>query len=87
VNILLEIACKSSFSSYISFELGLLACSNTELTSEMMNILKIWQEFLDGLSARHKRAQHRKMRTHIHALSGIRTHNPSVQAVEDCARD
>jgi hypothetical protein len=28
-------------------------------------------------------AQHRKTRTHIHVSSRIRTHNPSVRAVED----
>jgi hypothetical protein len=28
--------------------------------------------------------QHRKTRTHIHASSGIRTHDPSVRAVENC---
>jgi hypothetical protein len=31
----------------------------------------------------HRRAQHRKTRTHIHALSRIRNHDPSVRAVED----
>jgi len=31
----------------------------------------------------HRTTQHRKMRMHIHALSGIRIHNPSVQTVED----
>jgi hypothetical protein len=31
----------------------------------------------------HRTAQHRKMRTHIHASSGIRTRYPSVRAVED----
>jgi len=28
-------------------------------------------------------AQHRKTRTHIHASSGIRIHDPSVRAVKD----
>jgi hypothetical protein len=28
--------------------------------------------------------QHRKTQTHIHASSGIRTHDPSVRAVEVC---
>jgi hypothetical protein len=31
----------------------------------------------------HRTTQHRKTRTHIHASSGIRTHNPSFRAVED----
>jgi len=31
----------------------------------------------------HRTAQQRKTRTHIHASSGIRTHDPSVRAVED----
>jgi len=31
----------------------------------------------------HKTTQHRKMQIHIHALSGIQTHNPSVWAAED----
>jgi hypothetical protein len=31
----------------------------------------------------HGTTQHRKTRTHVHASSGIRTHDPSVRAVED----
>jgi hypothetical protein len=31
----------------------------------------------------HRRAQYRKTWTHIHASSGIRTHDPSVRAVAD----
>jgi hypothetical protein len=31
----------------------------------------------------HRTAQHRKMQTHIHALSGIQTHDPSVWEVND----
>jgi hypothetical protein len=31
----------------------------------------------------HRAAQHRKTRTHIHASSGVRTHDPSVRAAED----
>jgi hypothetical protein len=31
----------------------------------------------------HRTTQHTKTRTHIHASSGIRTHNPSARAVED----
>jgi len=31
----------------------------------------------------HRTAQHRKLLTNIHVLSGIQTHDPSVQAVED----
>jgi len=30
----------------------------------------------------YRTTQHRKKRTHIHASSGIRTHDPSVGAVE-----
>jgi hypothetical protein len=32
----------------------------------------------------HTTEQHRKTRTHIHTSSEIRTHDPSVRAVEDC---
>jgi hypothetical protein len=35
----------------------------------------------------HTTDQHRKKRTNIHALNGIRTHNISVQAVEAYAWD
>jgi hypothetical protein len=31
----------------------------------------------------HRRTQTQNKRKHIHALSGIRTHNPSVRASED----
>jgi hypothetical protein len=31
----------------------------------------------------HRKTQHRKTRTHIHASSGIRTHDPNFRAVED----
>jgi hypothetical protein len=31
----------------------------------------------------HRITQHRKTRTHMHASSGIRTHDPSVRAAED----
>jgi hypothetical protein len=31
----------------------------------------------------HKTTQYRKTQTHIHALSKIQTHNPSIQAVKD----
>jgi hypothetical protein len=30
----------------------------------------------------HRTTQHRKTTTHIHALSGIRTHDPSVRGVK-----
>jgi hypothetical protein len=30
----------------------------------------------------HRKAQHRKTRTHIHASSGIRTHDPNMPAVK-----
>jgi hypothetical protein len=35
----------------------------------------------------HRTTQHRKTRTNIHALSGIRTHNPSNQPVKTHASD
>jgi len=35
-----------------------------------------------GLYLLHKRAQHRKTSTYIHALSGIRTHGPSFRTVQ-----
>jgi len=34
----------------------------------------------------HRTAKHRKTRTQIHASCGIRTHDPTVRAVEDCTR-
>jgi len=44
---------------------------------------------LDGVSARHKvitftEQQNTEESGHIHASSGIPTHDPSVRAVEDC---
>jgi hypothetical protein len=33
----------------------------------------------------HRTAQHRKTWTHIHASSGIRTHDPTVRMFEDLA--
>jgi hypothetical protein len=43
----------------------------------------------DRLDARplptHRTIEHRKTRTHIHASSGIRIHDPSVRAVEGSA--
>jgi hypothetical protein len=35
----------------------------------------------------HRTTQHRKTRTNIHALSGIRTHDPSVRAINAHAPD
>jgi hypothetical protein len=35
----------------------------------------------------HRTTQHRTMRTNIHALSGIRTHNPSNQPAKTHASD
>jgi hypothetical protein len=35
----------------------------------------------------HRTTQHRKMRTNIHALSGIRTHDPSNQPANTHASD
>jgi hypothetical protein len=58
------------------------------------NIIKILGRTpLDERSARHKglylntKTQHRKTRTSIHALSGIRTHDLIVQAIETYASD
>jgi hypothetical protein len=46
--------------------------------------LDIWQDSLNKWSARckvylYRTAQHRKTRTNIHALSGIRTHESTIQ--------
>jgi hypothetical protein len=35
----------------------------------------------------HRTTQHRNTRTHIHALSGIQTHDPSVRAIKTHAPD
>jgi hypothetical protein len=35
----------------------------------------------------HRTAQHRKTRTNIHVLSGIRTHDPSIQPAKTQASD
>jgi hypothetical protein len=47
--------------------------------------MDIWQDSLDGGSARCKASTNTRQhtRTHIRASSGIRTHDPSVRAVED----
>jgi hypothetical protein len=56
------------------------------ITSENINQFNVLYDSLDGGSARHKvstsTAQHRKTRTNTHALSRIRTHNPSTKAVK-----
>lgn len=36
------------------YELGPLACPSLEFTSEAMNPLSIWQDFLNGLLGNHK---------------------------------
>jgi hypothetical protein len=69
------------------FGLGPLACSDTSENYESIF------RHLTGLLGRgigpsqghypHRTAQHRKMRTHIHTSSGIRTHHPSVRGVGD----
>jgi hypothetical protein len=35
----------------------------------------------------HRTAQHRKTRKNIHALNGIRTHDPSIQAAKTHSLD
>jgi hypothetical protein len=66
-----------------------MACSNSEF-----NFWNLWIYFghLVGLLGRgisptqglylHRTAQHRKTQTHIHASSGIRTHDPNIRTVE-----
>jgi len=56
---------------------------------KLMNLLDSWKDSLDGRSTRRKASaytgqhKHSKMRTHIHASGGIRTHDPSVRAAEN----
>jgi hypothetical protein len=68
---------------------GLLESSNSELSSKLLKhlagILRRGIGPSQGLYL-HRTAQHRRRRTHIHASSGIRTHDPSAQTVQDCAR-
>jgi hypothetical protein len=76
-----------------SYGLGLVACSNSELLLK----LRVTFRHLAGLLERvispsqglclHSTAQHRKMRTNIHAFNGIRTHDSSIQTAETHALD
>jgi hypothetical protein len=82
--------------TYCTFhELGPLACSNKELTSETMNPFRhccatLWT----GLSSYRKAstcagdrtAENIRTPTYTHASSGIPTHDPSVLAVQDRTR-
>jgi hypothetical protein len=58
---------------------------------EIMNLFRYLVKLLgQGISPSqglypHKTTQHRKTRTNIHALSEIRTHDPSVRAAEASA--
>jgi hypothetical protein len=70
--------------------LGLLACSGSEFI--FWNLWIYWTVgrtpwMGDRPEARplltHRTTQHRETQTHIHASSGIQTHDPSVRAVED----
>jgi len=66
-----------------------LACSNSELTFETMNLFILIGLLGWGISPSqglylHGKAQQRKMQMYIH-VSKIQTHNPSVQAVQYCA--
>jgi hypothetical protein len=64
-----------------SYGLDLLACSNSEFFSEIMNhrqtvgLLGRVISLSQGLHL-HRTTQHRQTRTNIHALSGIRTRDP-----------
>jgi hypothetical protein len=69
------------------YGLGLVMCSNSELllNYEVVRHL-VWLPGR-GISPTqglylHTTAQHRKTRTHIHALRGIRTQNLSIQAAK-----
>jgi hypothetical protein len=56
-----------------------------------VSYLDIWYDSLDEWSARRRASthtgQHRTTRTNIHALSGVRTHNPSVRVIKAWAPD
>jgi hypothetical protein len=76
----------------ISFfqRLGLLACSGSEfiflklmyLFGQLVGLLGGGISPTQGLYL-NRTTQHRKTRTHIHASSGIRIHDPSFRAAED----
>jgi hypothetical protein len=68
--------------------LGLLACSGSEfifwnlwIYGHLVRLLGRGVTPMQGLYL-HRTTQHKKTRTHIHASSGIRTHDPSVWAAE-----
>jgi hypothetical protein len=73
------------------FGLGSLAFSDSELNFWNLSVFG----HLVGLFGRgisllqvhylHRTAQYKKTRTYIHGASGIRTHDPSVRAIEDCS--
>jgi hypothetical protein len=69
-------------------ELGPLASSNLELTSEITNRVDSWFSSCDGERARHqisiciRQHKQRKPRTYIHNPCGIRTYDPSVRAIK-----
>jgi hypothetical protein len=72
--------------------LGILACSGSEFIFWNLGIRWTvgrtpWMG--DRPDARplptYRTTQHRKMRTHVHASSGIRIHDPSVRAASDRA--
>jgi hypothetical protein len=61
---------------------------NRLVSLQFLNLKDSRQDSFDGGSARHKTAtytgQHKhRINTNIHALSGIRTHDPSVREGED----
>jgi hypothetical protein len=70
--------------------LGLLACSafRTYFSENYESIWTVSRTRWRGIGPTqgfylHRMTQHRKTRTHIHASSGIRSHDPSVRAAED----
>jgi len=69
------------------YGLGPLACSNSELTSVTLDPFRhlwglLWRVIgsLPGIYL-HRRTQHRETSTYLHASSGIRTYDTSVQTV------
>ena len=64
-----------------------LARSNSELTSESVDLVSIWYAALDGVSTHRILCPQRATQTHkfanVHALKkGIRTRDPTVRAVK-----
>jgi hypothetical protein len=84
------------FSTLLSFRLALQFLENLDRFMQLRFRNRVLRQMV-GLFGRgvspsqglylHRITQHRKMRTNIHALSGIRTHNPSVQAIKTYALD